>query len=282
MDRRSARGNGRVRCRVRSASHRAVGSLRRQQRSWQPAFDQRPVRLPPEPRAGPGHCRADPQSRDRQRDFQETRPEHLFAQCSHYCELVSQPEQMPRLLEIAIQTALSRRGVSVIALPGDVALREAVGRGSGPPFLQSSPTVRPSDTEIAALAEILNASKKVTILGGAGCAGAHAELIELARTRSGADRARDAGERVHRARQSVRCGHDGTDRIRVRLSGDDELRRAPDAWDRFSVPAVPAKGCENRSGRSSGEQLGRRARLHCGLVGDVQTTLRALTAAESE
>src|ERR1044071_3839435 len=58
--------------------------------------------------------------------FQETRPEHLFAQCSHYCELVSQPEQMPRVLEIAMQTALSRRGVAVVALPGDVALRDAV------------------------------------------------------------------------------------------------------------------------------------------------------------
>ena len=58
--------------------------------------------------------------------FQETHPEHLFAQCSHYCELISQPEQMPRILEIAMQTALSRRGVSVIALPGDVALRDAI------------------------------------------------------------------------------------------------------------------------------------------------------------
>ena len=61
--------------------------------------------------------------------FQETHPEHLFAQCSHYCELVSQPEQMPRVLEIAMQTALSRRGVAVIALPGDVALRDAVEQG---------------------------------------------------------------------------------------------------------------------------------------------------------
>src|ERR1700741_4240598 len=59
--------------------------------------------------------------------FQETHPEHLFAQCSHYCELVSQAEQMPRALEIAIQTAVSRRGVSVIALRGAVALRYAVG-----------------------------------------------------------------------------------------------------------------------------------------------------------
>ena len=60
--------------------------------------------------------------------FQETHPEYLFAQCSHYCELVSQPEQMPRVLEIAMQTAISRRGVAVVAMPGDVALREAVPR----------------------------------------------------------------------------------------------------------------------------------------------------------
>ncbi len=53
--------------------------------------------------------------------FQETHPEHLFAQCSHYCELVSQPEQMPRVLEIAIQTALSRRGVGVVRRTGAAA-----------------------------------------------------------------------------------------------------------------------------------------------------------------
>src|SRR5262244_4364957 len=57
--------------------------------------------------------------------FQETDPKHLFAQCSHYCELVSEPEQMPRVLEMAIQTARSRRGVSVIVIPGDVALAKA-------------------------------------------------------------------------------------------------------------------------------------------------------------
>jgi len=51
--------------------------------------------------------------------FQETHPEHLFAQCSHYCELISHSEQMPRVLEIAMQTAIARRGVSVIALPGE-------------------------------------------------------------------------------------------------------------------------------------------------------------------
>src|SRR6266513_1574078 len=57
--------------------------------------------------------------------FQETNPEHLFAQCSHYCELISQPEQMPRVLEIAMQTAISKRGVAVVTIPGDVSLLEA-------------------------------------------------------------------------------------------------------------------------------------------------------------
>ena len=65
--------------------------------------------------------------------FQETHPEHLFAQCSHYCELVSQADQMPRMLEIAMQTAISRRGVAVITLPGDVALRDAIEQAGASP-----------------------------------------------------------------------------------------------------------------------------------------------------
>src|SRR6202167_5445522 len=80
--------------------------------------------------------------------FQETHPEHLFAQCSHYCELVSPAEQMPRVLEIAMQTAISRRGVAVITLPGDVALRDAVESGPRIHFHEPRPTVRPSDDEI--------------------------------------------------------------------------------------------------------------------------------------
>jgi pyruvate dehydrogenase (quinone) len=86
--------------------------------------------------------------------FQETHPEHLFAQCSHYCELVSQPEQMPRVLEIAMQTAISRRGVAVITLPGDVALRDAVESGPRLHFHEANPTVCPSGDEIAALAAL--------------------------------------------------------------------------------------------------------------------------------
>src|SRR5438128_663657 len=69
--------------------------------------------------------------------FQETHPERLFLDCSHYCELVSQPTQMPRTLEIAIQTAISRQGVAVVVLPGDIALKEAT---THQPRLKFKPT----------------------------------------------------------------------------------------------------------------------------------------------
>src|SRR6201993_3567581 len=90
--------------------------------------------------------------------FQETDPKHIFAQCSHYCELVSEPEQMPRILETAIQTAISKRGVSVIVLPGDVALKESV-QGPRVRFHEQKSSVCPSDEELNRLAGLLNRSK---------------------------------------------------------------------------------------------------------------------------
>src|SRR5947207_8713636 len=57
--------------------------------------------------------------------FQETHPETLFKECSHYCELVSSPKQMPRSLQVAIREAVGKRGVAVVVIPGDVALQAA-------------------------------------------------------------------------------------------------------------------------------------------------------------
>src|SRR6202790_4309013 len=74
--------------------------------------------------------------------FQETHPERLFLDCSHYCELVSQPEQMPRTLEIAIQTAISREGVAVVVLPGDIALKEATMQHRRLKFKPTRPVLR--------------------------------------------------------------------------------------------------------------------------------------------
>ena len=112
--------------------------------------------------------------------FQETHPELLFKECSHYCELVSHADQIPRVLDIAMRTAISLRGVSVIVLPGDVALQDAVSNRPIIPLEQPKVVVCPAKEDIMKLAKVLNSSQKVTILGGAGCAGAHAELIEIA------------------------------------------------------------------------------------------------------
>src|SRR5580658_1118085 len=56
--------------------------------------------------------------------FQETKPEHLFKDCSHYCESISDPGQLTRILGIAMRTAIAKRGVAVIIIPGDVAMRD--------------------------------------------------------------------------------------------------------------------------------------------------------------
>jgi pyruvate dehydrogenase (quinone) len=112
--------------------------------------------------------------------FQETHPEYLFKDCSHYCEVVSQPEQMPRVLAIAMRTAITKREVAVVVIPGDVALRECP---TGPISLgiqNSASVIRPSQQELEKASEILNRARKVTILGGAGCEGAHAELVAAA------------------------------------------------------------------------------------------------------
>jgi pyruvate dehydrogenase (quinone) len=112
--------------------------------------------------------------------FQETHPQNLFKECSHYCEMVGVPEQMPRVLEIAMRTAINLSGVAVIVLPGDVFLHSALDEHSVLPVKMAKPIIRPNDEELREAAEILNAAKKVTILGGAGCKGAHAELIATA------------------------------------------------------------------------------------------------------
>ena len=112
--------------------------------------------------------------------FQETHPESLFKECSHFCELVSNPSQMPRTLEIAIQTALSKRGVSVVVLPGDVALMNTENDDRRVNFTFAPPHTVPRPEELDQLASELDRARRVTILAGAGCASAHDQLIQLA------------------------------------------------------------------------------------------------------
>ena len=210
------------------------------------------------------------------RYFQETHPESIFRECSHYCELVSQAEQMPRVLEIAIQTALAKRGVAVVVLPGDVALREAINSKPRLHFPEISTTIRPSDEEIAKTAGILNESRKVTIFGGAGCAGAHTELIELAGKLNAPIVHALRGKEFIEYDNPFGVGMTGllgfSSGYRAMMECDTLLMLGTDfPYQQFYPEKATIIQVDIR-----GEQIGRRTKVDLGVVGDVKTTLRAL------
>src|SRR5260221_9096550 len=102
--------------------------------------------------------------------FQETHPENLFKECSNYCELISGANQMPRVLEIAIRQAVGNRGVSVVVIPGDVALQPA---SDAPPakvagLLPSRAIAMPTRADVDRLAALLNSDGRGTPLVGSG------------------------------------------------------------------------------------------------------------------
>jgi pyruvate dehydrogenase (quinone) len=210
--------------------------------------------------------------------FQETKPEILFRDCSHFCEAVTQAPQIARLLPIAIRTALGQRGVSVLTIAGDVALREAPDVPALPASaVAAGADVRPPDDRLAKLAELLvGDGKKVTILAGAGCAGAHDQLIAIA--------AALEAPIVHALRGKEHVEYDNPfDTGMTGLLGFSSGYYAimdcnvllmlgtdfpyPQFYPRKAIVAQVDVRPEN---------LGRRASVQLGLVGDVRTTLAAL------
>ncbi|WP_419880751.1 ubiquinone-dependent pyruvate dehydrogenase [Peribacillus sp. B-H-3] len=111
--------------------------------------------------------------------FQATRPEQLFKDCSHFAEVMTRPEQMPRLVTLALQQAVSKKGVSVLVLPGDIAALPDTETVPDQVIHLTNPVIRPSEEELSRLGEYLNHGNKITLLCGAGCEGSHSELMKL-------------------------------------------------------------------------------------------------------
>ena len=208
--------------------------------------------------------------------FQETHPQNLFRECSVYCELVSEPEQMPRVLEIAMRTALSRGGVGVVVIPGGVFFADAPSGAKAVPVRAATSVIRPDDTSLAAAAEVLNSAQRVTILAGAGCAGAHQQLIDLA----GALQA----PVVHAFRGKEFIEYDNRFDVGMTgLIGFSSGYRAMEHCDAllmlgtgfpyrpFYPGGVPVVQVDVR-----GEQIGRRVPVDVPLVGTVKDTIDAL------
>ncbi len=212
--------------------------------------------------------------------FQETHPQTLFNECSDYCELVSGVNQMPRVLEIAIRQAVGRRGVSVVVIPGDVAL-QPVSDTSAPKvgaLLPARPVVTPERSDLERLAVLLNGNSRVTLLCGSGCAGAHDELLAV-------------GERlkapmVHALRGKEYVEWDNPYDVGMTgligfssgyyamLDCDVLLMLGTDFPYRQFYPK--GSGVHIAQVDLRPEQLGRRAPIDLGVVGDVKATLAGL------
>jgi len=208
--------------------------------------------------------------------FQETRPESLFRECSHYCETIASARQMPRVLQIAMQNAVGLGGVAVISLSGDVAMQTIESNGLEHPLMISRPTIRPSDAELNKLAELINHSEKITLLCGSGCAGAHDELIA-------------AGEKllspiVHALRGKEHVEYDNP--FDVGMTGLIGFSSGYHAMENSDLVLMLGTDFPYKDWFPSraqiaqidirAERLGRRCNITLGLVGDVKETLHCL------
>jgi pyruvate dehydrogenase (quinone) len=208
--------------------------------------------------------------------FQETHPQELFRECSVYCELVSEAEQMPRVLEIAMRTALARGGVGVVVIPGNLFFAN-VPSGSTAVAIRATPSViRPGDGPLAAAAEVLNAASRVTILAGAGCAGAHDKLIAIAGALKAPVLHAFRGKEFVEYDNPFDVGMTGligfTSGYRAMEHCDALLMLGTDfPYRPFYPSGVPVIQVDVR-----GEQIGRRVHVDVPLVGTVADTVDAL------
>jgi len=212
--------------------------------------------------------------------FQETHPESLFKDCSHYCQLVAAPEQMPRVLEIAIRTAIVKRGVSVVVVPGDVAAHAAaaapVASVDGLQLL--APEIAPSGEDLERLAAVLNGAARVTLFCGAGCAGAVEQVLAMA------GRLKAPIISALRGKEYL----EGANPYYVGLTG--LIGFSSGYWAMNDCDVLVMLGTdfpyrqfypESRETRIvqidlRGENIGRRAHVDLGLIGDIGATLDAL------
>ncbi|QAY58722.1 ubiquinone-dependent pyruvate dehydrogenase [Microbacterium protaetiae] len=208
--------------------------------------------------------------------FQETHPQDLFQECSVYCELISDASQLPWVLENALRAAVSERGVAVVVVPGDVFFQEAPDRRPSSPIRAAVSRVMPAAAELQAAADILNTAKKVTILAGAGVAGAHDEVVALAE--------RLQAPIVHALRGKPHIEYDNPFDVGMTgLLGFASGYRAMDKCDALLMLGTDFPYRQFYPEKAQiiqidlrGSQLGRRTPVDVGLVGDVKSAASAL------
>lgn len=208
--------------------------------------------------------------------FQETHPQFLFKECSHYAELITDPDHVPRIVETAIREAITKQGVAVIVIPGDVALRAAGPRKPSAQLIPRLPDVVAAEADIDALAALLNGGKRITLMCGAGCAGAHDEVVALA--------AKLKAPVVHALRGKEHVEWDNPFDVGMTgLIGFSSGYHAMEACDTLLLLGTdfPYRQFYPDHARIAqvdirGENLGKRCRLDLGVIGNVPNVIRRL------
>jgi pyruvate dehydrogenase (quinone) len=208
--------------------------------------------------------------------FQETNPEQIFKDCSHYCGVITEADQMPRILAIAMRTAIAKRGVSVIVLPGNIANKDCPFPAAALGFLSNDSILVPPDQDLAAAAAILKNAERVTILAGAGCEGAHAELLEIAEHLQAPIVHAFRGKEFVEYDNPFDVGMTGligfASGYRAMMNCDALLALGTD----FPYPQFYPEHARKVQVDIRGEQIGRRTVVDVGLIGTVKETLKAL------
>ena len=208
--------------------------------------------------------------------FQETHPENLFRECSVYCEMASSPEQMPRVLDNAIRAAVGQRGVAVVVIPGDVALKPAIAPATTTALLPMAPVVRPAEGPLEALAEMLNGASKVTLLCGRGCRDAHGALLQLAEVLKSPIVHALGGKEFVEYDNPYDVGMTGLIGFSSGYHAMENCEALLMLGTDFPYRQFYPQKAKIAQVDIRPENLGRRTRLDLGLVGDVGTTIAAL------
>lgn len=208
--------------------------------------------------------------------FQETHPENLFTECSHFCQLVGTEKQMPRLLQIAMQTSISKGGVSVLVLPGDVASSKMSSKALEHPMFHPRPAIQPSSGDLQKLAHLLSGTERITLFGGAGCGQAHEEVLRLAKQLQAPVAYSFRGKEFLEYDNPYAVGMTG---LLGTESGHYALEKAELVLllgTDFPYTAWYPKKARIIQIDVRAEHLGRRCKLELGLVGDVRTTIQSV------
>lgn len=210
-------------------------------------------------------------------NFQETRPESLFQDCSKYVFLANTPIQAINGLQSAIQHAISKKGVAVLGLPGDVAAAELEPVHSSSKNFYTQPRIIPNREDLLELANIINTHEKVMLFCGHGCRFAIDEVMQLAQTLNSPLGYTFRGKIFFERKENPYAV--GLNGLLGNKSGFEAMHQADVLLmlgTDFPYSEFLPEKCKIIQLDTKPEKLGRRAKVDYGYCGDIKSTLQEL------